>query len=333
MVFKMKKYILGIESTAHTFGVGIIDNKGNTAANVKDTFKAKPGSGFLPREVFEHHCTLGPEILKKALDDANLGIDDIDLISFSASPGIGQCLESGAMIGRFLSQKYNIPAIGVNHCLAHLEIAKLHTKLKDPLTIFVSGANTQIIAYKNGYYRIYGETLDMGIGNAIDQLGRELGIGFPAGPVLDKMYFEAKNYIELPYTVKGMDLAFSGLLTSAKSNINKVSKEDLAYSFMHNAYSMLLEVVERALSYSKKEEVVLTGGVAASKSLNGMLTLMAKDRGITYKPCPIEYCGDNGLMIAWQGNLQYFEGKDRVNLEDTKVNPYLRLDKIKINYR
>jgi N6-L-threonylcarbamoyladenine synthase len=170
------------------------------------------------------------------------------------------------------------------------------------------------------------------LGNAIDQLGRQLGIGFPAGPILDKMYFDKKSYIELPYTVKGMDLAFSGLLTSAKQRVGKELTEDIAYSFLHNAYSMLLEVVERALSYSGKKEIILVGGVAASKSLNNMLNIMAEDREIKYKPCPLEYCGDNGLMIAWQSYLEYFKGKKRQTLEETKVNPYLRLDKVDITY-
>lgn len=325
------KYILGIESTAHTLGVGIIDSKGNTLANEKETLTSTSG-GFLPREAAEHHYNNISLFLDNALKKANLKMSDIDLIGFSQSPGIGQCLEAGAVFARYLALKYNKPLIGINHCLAHLEIGKLHTGLKDPLFIFVSGANTQIIAYKNRYYRIYGETLDMGLGNAIDQFGRELGIGFPAGPVLDKMYFEKKEYVRLPYTVKGMDLAFSGILTSAKQKIGTVRKEDLAYSFLHTTYAMLLEVVERALSYSGKKEVVLVGGVAASKALNEMITIMAQDRKIKYKPCPLQYCGDNGLMIAWQAYLQYFKGKDRQTLEETKVNAYLRLDKVKINY-
>jgi len=326
------KYILGIESTAHTLGVGIITSEGKTLANEKDTLTTKSGEGFLPRDAAEHHYAIISELVNRAFDKANITINDIDLIGFSQSPGLGQCLEAGATFARYLSLKYNKPLMGVNHCVAHLEIGKLHTGLKDPLFIFVSGANTQIIAYKNKHYRIYGETLDMGLGNAIDQLGRELGIGFPAGPVLDKMYFEKKKYIELPYTVKGMDLAFSGILTAAKQMVGKERKEDLAYSFLHNSYAMLLEVVERALSYSGKSEVCLVGGVAASKALNSMITVMAEDRGVKYKPCPLEYCGDNGLMIAWQAYLQYFKGKDRQKLSETKVDPYQRLDKVNISY-
>jgi N6-L-threonylcarbamoyladenine synthase len=326
------KNILGIESTAHTFGIGIINSKGETLANIKDTFVPEEGQGFIPREAAEHHYSLGESMLGKALKKAKLTMKDISLIGFSQSPGIGQCLESGALLARNLSIKNKIPLLGVNHCIAHLEIGKLHTKLKDPLSIFVSGANTQIIAYRNKRYRVYGETLDMGLGNALDQFARELGIGFPGGPILDKMYFKSQNYIELPYTVKGMDLAFSGLLTAAKNKIGTVKKEDLVYSYLHTAYSMLLEVVERALSYSKKDSVQIVGGVAASKALNEMINIMAKDRGIKVKSVPLEYCGDNGLMIAWQAYLQYFKSKDRQTLDQTKINPKQRLDKIEINY-
>ena len=324
-------YVLGIESTAHTFGIGIVNDKGETIANIKDTLKVKEG-GFLPREAAEHHYNVAKDILTNVLKEANFNLKDIDLIAFSRSPGIGQTLEVGALMSRYLALKYKKPIIGVNHCIAHIEIGKLHTGLKDPLVIFVSGANTQIIAYKNKRYRIYGETMDIGLGNALDQFGRALGIAFPAGPVLDKLYFKHKDYIDLPYTVKGMDLAFSGLLTATKQKIGKVDKNDLIYSFMHNAFAMLLEVVERALSYSNKKEVLLVGGVAASKALNKMLTKMAKQRNIKYKSVPMEYAGDNGLMIAWQGYLHYFKGNTKHTIKDTKVDPYQRIDDVVIDY-
>lgn len=325
------KYILGIESTAHTFGVGIATADGNLLANIRDTLKVEEG-GFVPRMASEHHYNLAMELLEKALDTAKIKIKQIDLISFSQGPGIGQCLHAGASFARYLSFTLNVPLIGVNHCLAHIEVGKLTTKLKDPLSIFVSGANTQIIAYKNGYYRVYGETQDMGLGNVLDQFGRELGLPFPAGPVLDKMYFEGTKYIELPYTVKGMDLSFAGLLTNAKMQIGKQKNEDLAYSLLHTSYAMVLEVVERALYYAKKKEVMVVGGVAASKALRTMLEALGKQRNVKLGFVPLEYAGDNGAMIAWQGYLQYVKGKERQKLKDTKTDPNQRLDKIKITY-
>lgn len=326
-----EKYILGIESTAHTFGIGIVTSKGKILANVRDTLKVETG-GFLPRDAAEHHSNLACDILQKALDTAKINLNQIEIISFSQGPGIGQCLQVGANFARYLSLRLSIPLIGVNHCLAHIEIGKLTTKLRDPLSIFVSGANTQIIAYKNGYYRVYGETQDMGLGNALDQFGRELGIPFPAGPVLDKMYFESTKYIELPYTVKGMDLSFSGILTSAKQQIGKYNQNDLVYSFLHTNYAMLLEVVERALYYAKKKEVMVVGGVAASKALRTMLEELGKQRKVKLGFVPLEYAGDNGAMIAWQGYLQYVKGKERQKIEQTKTDANQRLDSIKISY-
>jgi len=328
---KSIKYILGIESTAHTFGVGIVTAKGKILANIRDTLKVESG-GFVPREASEHHYNLAIELTQKALDTAKLHMGQIDLISFSQGPGIGQCLHAGAVYSRYLSLVLGKPLIGVNHCLAHIEIGKLTTKLKDPLSIFVSGANTQIIAYKNGFYRVYGETQDMGLGNALDQFGRELGLPFPAGPVLDKMYFEGSKYIELPYTVKGMDLSFAGLLTSAKLQIGKHKKEDLAYSFLHTGYAMILEVVERALYYAKKKEVMVVGGVAASKALRTMLEALGKQRKVKLGFVPLEFAGDNGAMIAWQGYLQFVQGKERQTIKETKADPNQRLDRIKISY-
>jgi len=326
-----EKYILGIESTAHTFGIGIVTSKGKVLSNIRDTLKVESG-GFLPRNAAEHHYNLAIEMLENALQTAKVKLEQIDLIAFSQSPGIGQCLHAGASFARYLALRTNIPLLGVNHCLAHIEIGKLTTKLKDPLTIFVSGANTQIIAYKNGFYRIYGETQDIGLGNALDQFGRALDIPFPAGPVLDKLYFEGKKYIELPYTVKGMDLSFSGILTSAKMQIGKVNKNDLIYSYLHTIYATLLEVVERALYYAKKKEIMLVGGVAASKALRTMLESLAKQRKVKLGFVPLEYAGDNAAMIAWQGYLQYFKGKERQTIKETKCDPNKRLDSIKIKY-
>ncbi len=325
------KYILGIESTAHTFGIGIVNDKKEILANIRDTLTVEQG-GFLPRDAAEHHYNLAVSLLEKALDTAKIKLKDISLISFSQSPGIGQCLQVGANFARYLSLITNKPIIGVNHCLAHIEIGKITTDLKDPLTIFVSGANTQIIAYKNKKYRIYGETLDIGLGNALDQFGRALNIGFPAGPVLDKKYFLGENYIDLPYTVKGMDLAFCGILTSAKLKIGKVNENDLIFSYLHTLYSMLLEVVERAVYYAKKKEIMVVGGVAASKALRQMLESLVEQRNLKLGFVPLEFAGDNGAMIAWQGYLQYYKANERLEYADLKVDPYKRLDSIKINY-
>ena len=153
---------LGIESTAHTFGCGIIDDKGRIYANVTDAYKTEKG-GIHPSEAKKHHEVVKNEVVNKALKISNLKLKDIDLVSFSQGPGIAPCLLVGMRKAKELSSQLKVPLIGVNHCVAHLEIGKLMTKAKDPVLLYASGANTQVIAYEAGKYRVFGETLDQGV--------------------------------------------------------------------------------------------------------------------------------------------------------------------------
>jgi len=329
----MKKIIsLGIESTAHTFGIGIIDNKGKIYANIKKQYTSQEkGVGIKPYDASIFHYQHAMDALKEALEASKLSIHDINVISFARSPGLGPCLSVGATFARSLALKYNKPIAGVNHCVAHLEIGKTLMKAKDPLFIYTSGANTQIIAKDNKRYKILGETLDIGLGNLFDSFARDLGFGFPGGPILDKMYFNSTNYISLPYSVKGMDIVFSGLLTSSRKLIGKVNTDDLVYSFMHTAYAMVLEVCERALSYTKKQEIMVIGGVAASKALKEMLESFAKQRKIKLFIPPVSVCLDNGVMIADLG-LKHFVYDKPQKIEYTFIDPEERTDQIIINW-
>lgn len=324
----MSTYTLGIESTAHTFGVGIVDEKCNVLANEKAAY-THPDAGIHPRLAAEFHLEHGADVIQRALAKAKLRMKDISLIGFAQGPGLGPCLRVGAIAARFLSQKYSIPILGVNHCVAHISIGKAKTRAKDPVVVYTSGANTQIIAEENNRYRILGETLDMGVGNALDQFGRKMGYGFPGGPVIDKNYFAGKKYIPLPYSVKGMDLVFAGLLTEAQKKIGKENEMDLCYSFMHTAFSMVSEVTERALAHSEKKEVLVTGGVAASKALGEMLSVLCKERGATLHVVPIPYAMDNGAMIAWQAHLENRAGRKQ-KISETDVDQRYRTDQVEI---
>ncbi len=324
---------LGIESTAHTFGVGIVSNeKGecNILANEKKAFTTQEG-GIKPREAADSHVENAPAVLKRALEAAGLKPKDIGLVSYSQGPGLGACLQVGAAVARSLALAHNKQLLGVNHCIAHIEIAKALTGAKDPIVCYASGANTQIIGYETGRYRVYGETLDVGIGNLLDSFGRAIGLGFPAGPKIDEMYFKKKNLVKLPYSVKGMDLVFSGLQTAAEQKIGKEDAIDLAYSLMHNAFAMLTEVTERALAHTEKNELVLTGGVAASKALREMMDTMCKERGAEMFVPPVPACVDNGLLPAWLGLVEYKNGI-RMKLEDSEVKPKQRTDQVDITW-
>ncbi|MBI4162328.1 MAG: hypothetical protein HY513_01485, partial [Candidatus Aenigmarchaeota archaeon] len=220
--------------------------------------------------------------------------------------------------------------IPVNHPVAHIEIGKYACKLNDPIIVYVSGGNTQIIGYNNKKYRVFGETLDIAIGNARDMFIREATGDFPGGPVMDKLADNGKNFIELPYVVKGMDLSYTGILTAAlkklKDKNNKL--EDIAFSFSETTFAMLCEVTERALAHTGKNELILVGGVAASPHLQRMMRIMCKERGAKFEVVPQQYSGDNGTMIAWTGSLS----KERIAPEKADFYPRQRVDDVEITW-
>jgi len=244
---------------------------------------------------------------------------------------MGPCLQVGATVARALALKHKKPLLGVNHCIGHIEIGKALSGAFDPIVCYVSGANTQIIGYESGKYRVYGETLDIGLGNLLDSFGRALGIGFPAGPVLDEMYFKSREYIKLPYSVKGMDLVFTGLQTAAEQKIGKHGKNDLAFSLLHNAFAMLTEVSERALAHTEKNELLLTGGVAASRALRQMMGTMCRERKARMFVPPFEACVDSGLLPAWLGLVEHKNGV-RMKIEETTVNQKQRTDDVMVTW-
>lgn len=316
---------LGIETTAHTFGVGIVKDK-KILANERVAFTTEEG-GMLPREVADHHVEKFDKVVEDALKKAKITLKDVDLIAFSQGPGIGNMLGVGAKVARSLSIIHKVPIIGVNHCIAHLEIGKFLTKAKDPVLLYASGANTQVIAFEGGKYRIFGETLDQGIGNFLDSFARFLGLGFPGGPKLYDLSLKSKNFIELPYVVKGMDVGFGGLLTNLKNKYStgKYSKEDLAYSLQETAFSMLIEVSERAMAHCDKKELLLGGGVACNLRLQDMAKKMCKERKAKCFILEPQYNIDNGAMIAVLGQKEFLEGKHQ-ELHNTGINAYMRTD-------
>jgi N6-L-threonylcarbamoyladenine synthase len=314
---------LGIESTAHTFGVGIVKNK-EILSNEKSVYIPKKGSGIIPRDAAQHHAENASVVLKTALEKAKLNMKDINAIAFSQGPGLPQSLRVGAVVARILSLKYNKPLIGVNHCVAHIEIGKISTKSKDPVVLYLSGGNTQVIAFAGGRYRVFGETQDVPIGNSLDMLAREFGLTMPGGLQIENL---AKNgkYVELPYVVKGMDLSFSGLVTEAIRKYKKgIRKEDIAYSFQETCFAMLTEVTERAMAHTDKEEVLLVGGVAANKRLQEMLKTMCVERGAKFFVVPMEYSGDNPAMIAVTGILH----NKPISIEESKIKQKWRVDEV-----
>ncbi len=324
---------LGIESTAHTFGVGIVTDKKKVLANVKDSYTTESG-GIIPAKASEHHVECFDAVMKKALEEAKIKIDDIDLISFSQAPGIGHTLRVGGMIARSLAVITKKPLIGVNHCIAHLEIGRMLTPAKDPVLLYVSGANTQIIAYDGGKYRIFGETLDGGLGNFLDQFARELGLGFPGGPKVGELASKGSKYIELPYVVKGMDASFGGILTNVKQKLQtgKYSKEDLCYSLQETVFAMIVEATERAMAHTGKDELLLGGGVACNKRLQEMCRIMCQERNAKCYVLENQFNVDNGAMIAWLGIIMNKAGIE-TSISNAIIDPYERTDDVIVKWR
>ena len=323
---------LGIEGTAHTLGVGIVDTDRKVIANVLDMYRPAEG-GLHPREAANHHGDVVASLIVKATEEAGVSLSEIELISFSKGPGLGPCLRSAATAARSLSSILNTPIIGVNHCVAHVEIGIATTGCTDPALLYASGGNTQVIAFSNGRYRIFGETIDVGIGNMLDKLGRELGLGFYAGPTIEKLAKEGDRLLELPYSVKGMDVSFSGIMTAALALKKKGHRlEDIAYSVQETCYAMLAEVTERAMAHVGKDEVLLGGGVAQNTRLRTMIDEMAKERGARMFVPDRRLCMDNGAMIAWLGNIMYESGT-RMDIADTAVEQRFRTDEVEVTWR
>jgi N6-L-threonylcarbamoyladenine synthase len=327
---------LGIEGTAHSIGVGLVKDVEGTCqvlSNLIKTYKPTKG-GIHPREAANHHATYIAELIRESVQKAKVDFSKIDLIAFSQGPGLGPCLRTAATAARALSVTLEKPLMGVNHCVAHLEIGRGVVKgCKDPVLLYVSGANTQVIGFAEGKYRVFGETLDVGIGNCLDKFGRAVGMEFPCGPKIEELAKSNNRYLSLPYSIKGMDIAFSGLLTAAENYICRGERlEDVCYSLQETTFAMLTEVTERAMAHTEKQEVLLGGGVASNKRLQEMVGLMAKDRGAKFFVPSRDVCVDNGAMIAWLGFLMYQSGL-RMSLDESIINQRFRTDMVEVTWR
>jgi len=312
--------VLGIESTAHTASVGFVED-GKIIDFVSDSYRPSSG-GINPREAASHHMDCFPDLLVKLLDRNSLDIKDIDRISVATGPGLGPALKTGVEMARYLSLKYGKELVPVNHGVAHLEIARNMSSFESPLFLYVSGGNTQIEIIGNGMYSVLGETLDIGVGNFLDKLARDLGIPFPGAPKLEEIASRGGEIFDCPYTIRGMDVAFSGLYTHLKNMIGKREERDIAFNAQEYAFTALAEIVERGMAHFGLRELAITGGVARNRRLQQLLREMSELRGYDYFFPEDKFLSDNGAMIALAG---YFS-KRVERPEDTRINQYERVD-------
>jgi N6-L-threonylcarbamoyladenine synthase/protein kinase Bud32 len=329
----MGKFCLGIESSADDFGVGVAKFNGEILANISDSYIPEEG-GIHPREAARHHAEVADTVVAAALSKADIAAKELTCIAFSQGPGLGPSLRTGATVARAIASYLNVPLVGVNHSVAHIEIGKLQTGAADPVTLYASGGNTMVTAYESGRYRVFGETLDIALGNCLDVFAREAGLkhkkGLPLGAAIEQLALKGKRLVPLPYVVKGMDLSLSGLVTAATTALQKgESLADVCFSLQEHAFSMVTEVTERALAHTEKKEVLLTGGVAANKRLQSMLGVIAEEHGAKFSVVPLQYATDNGAMIAWTGTLAYRHGLT-VPIDESMVKLRWRVDRVDV---
>jgi N6-L-threonylcarbamoyladenine synthase len=278
---------------------------------------------------------VSPNILRNALKSANVTMKDIDIVGYSAGPGLGPCLRVGAVIARTVAGFYKKPLVPTNHALGHIELGAMLTGASDPLVLLVSGGHTMILAFSHSRWRVFGETLDITVGQLLDQFGRALGFASPCGNRIEQLASQsAGKYIQLPYIIKGNDVSFSGLLTAAVKLVSRNSKlADTCYSLQETAFAMIAEAVERALSFTSKKEMMIVGGVAANKRLAEMLDSICNRQDAKLFVCPIKFAGDNGAQIAWTALQEYLSTKMNVQVEESTVQQSWRLDTVHISWR
>lgn len=198
-------------------------------------------------------------------------------------------LISVAVIARTLALLWERPLVPVNHCIGHIEMGRLITGACNPVILYVSGGNTQVIAYSKERYRIFGETIDIAVGNCLDRFARILDLSNDPSPgfnieqlakrcpliSLATQQIRGENYIELPYTVKGMDVSLSGILSFIDGIAKKHKAADLCYSLQETVFAMLIEITERAMAHVGSEEVLIVGGVGCKTGILGFACELA----------------------------------------------------------
>ncbi|OSX67701.1 hypothetical protein POSPLADRAFT_1042899 [Postia placenta MAD-698-R-SB12] len=345
---------LGLEGSANKFGAGIIrhdpDGAMTVLSNVRHTYITPPGEGFLPRDTAQHHREWSLTVINDALKKANVSLHEVDCICFTKGPGMGAPLASVALVARTLSLLYNKPLVGVNHCVGHIEMGRQITGAHNPVVLYVSGGNTQVIAYSQQRYRIFGETLDIAVGNCLDRFARVINLSNDPSPGynIEQEAKKGTRLLPLPYTIKGMDVSMSGILSSTEAyttdkrfrpngprdaeDTDIFTPQDLCFSLQETVYAMLVEITERAMAHIGSKEVLIVGGVGCNERLQEMMGVMAGERGGQVFATDERFCIDNGIMIAQAGLLSYRMG-NQTPLAKSTCTQRFRTDEVHVAWR
>jgi N6-L-threonylcarbamoyladenine synthase/protein kinase Bud32 len=320
--------VLGVEGTAWCASAAVHDTATDETFIESDAYEPDSG-GIHPREAAEHMGDAIPRVIETALDDAD---GEIDAVAFSKGPGLGPCLRVAGTAARALAGTLDVPLVGVNHMVAHLEIGRHEADFDSPVCLNASGANAHLLGFHDGRYRVLGETMDTGVGNAIDKFTRHLGWTHPGGPKVEAAAKDGE-YVDLPYVVKGMDFSFSGLMSAAKDAVDEdVPVENVCFSLQEHVFAMLTEVSERALSLTGSDELVLGGGVGQNDRLREMLAEMCEQRGAEFYAPEPRFLRDNAGMIAVLG-AEMAEAGDTIAIENSAIDPNFRPDDVPVTWR
>jgi len=357
--------VLGIEGTAWAAsaavyeipedadgadGAGTREVAGRTADPADDavsihTDAYQPDSGGIhPREAAEHMSEAIPEVVERVIAHAHeragsesdsaggASPSPIDAVAFSRGPGLGPCLRIVGTAARAVAQRFDVPLVDVNHMVAHLEVGRHRSGFESPVCLNASGANAHVLGYRNGRYRVLGETMDTGAGNAIDKFTRHIGWQHPGGPKVERRAREGE-YHPLPYVVKGMDFSFSGITSAAKAAVDDgVPVADVCRGLEETVFAMLTEGSERALSLTGRNELVLGGGVGQNDRLQRMLGEMCDQRGADLYVPEDRFLRDNAGMIAVLGAKMAAAG-DTLAVADSGIDSDFRPDEVPVTWR
>jgi len=333
--------VLGIEGTAWCASAALYDAEADSVLIESNPYEPDSG-GIHPREAAEHMSEAIPDVVDAILTaaEAEHGPDAIDAVAFSRGPGLGPCLRTVGTAARSLAGALDVPLVGVNHMVAHLEIGRHRSGFENPVCLNASGANAHLLGYHDGRYRVLGETMDAGVGNAIDKFTRHVGWDHPGGPKVEaaaRRYVEGSDgsgdLLDLPYVVKGMDFSFSGISSAANDAADDgVPVEEICFSLQEHVFAMLTEVSERALSLTGADELVLGGGVAQNDRLREMLTSMCEARGARFHAPEPRFLRDNAGMIAVLG-AKMAEAGDTVPISESAIDPNFRPDQVPVTWR
>ena len=324
-------YILGIESSCDETAVSVVKNGRIVLSNVINTqipIHTVYG-GVVPEIASRNHIDNISDVAKKAIEDANINLNEISAVACTYGPGLVGALLVGLSYGKALSYALNKPLVGVNHIQGHIASNYLtYSDLVPPfLCIMMSGGNTQIVHVKDYTdFEVLGRTKDDAIGEAFDKVARVIGLGYPGGPKIDKMALNGEASIELPKThIDGLDFSFSGIKTAVINLHHKdpdINKENLCASFEKAVTDMLMEKVKLAIEKINASKIVLAGGVSANTYIRKEFEKL-ETKGIKVYMPDLKLCTDNAAMIASAGYYNYINGK----IDDLTLNavPNLKL--------